>query len=144
MRSEGRKIKGRGNTSMEMEDRYAGKSGVFERLAQSSEDTSSDAPARSIEGWIIIITGVHEEAQEDNIHDKFADFGEIKNIHLPLDRRTGFVKGYALVEYETKKEAKAAIDKMNGAEFMGEKLNVDWAFSTGPHQSRNKRSMRKR
>jgi len=136
----GRKIKGRGfeqDADMETEERYSsGKAAEFDQV----DDNSKAGPQRSIEGWIIFVSGVHEEASEDDIHDKFSEFGEVKNLHLPLDRRTGFVKGYALVEYETKEEAEEAIKNLQGSEFMDNTIVVDWAFSRGSSKLGNKRS----
>lgn len=98
------------------------------------------APQRSIEGWIVLITGIHEEAQEDHILNAFGDYGEIKNLHMNLDRRTGFAKGNALIEYETFEEADAAISAMNGAKLFGRTILVNSAFMTGPFGSNSRRS----
>merc|ERR1711970_1464806 len=95
-------------------------------------------PARSIEGWVIIVSGVHEEAQEDDVFEAFAEYGDIKNLHLNLDRRTGFVKGYAFIEYEDKKDAESAIKKMNGETLLDSKILVNWAFYRSGSSSRRR------
>ncbi|CBI37552.3 hypothetical protein PVL29_005373 [Vitis rotundifolia] len=131
-----KKTKGRGfrdDTDADRNSRFAA------RDFDSLDSDGGPGPQRSIEGWIILVTGVHEEAQEDDLQNAFGEFGEVKNLHLNLDRRTGFVKGYALIEYENLEEAQAAISAMNGTELLTQTISVDWAFSNGPFKRRNMR-----
>lgn len=76
----------------------------------------------------MFVRGVHEEASEDMVTDLFRECGEVRNVALNLDRRTGFAKGYALVEFEAKDEAERAIRELDGRDFLDKPLSVSWAF----------------
>jgi len=101
------------------------------RLIARGDGRGHAVPERSIEGWIVLVTGVHKEAQEDHLKDVFREHGVIKNIKMNFDHRYGFVDG-ALIEYEQYEEALNAIQKSNGSEFLTQTIYVDWAFITGP------------
>lgn len=94
------------------------------------------ALALAIEGWVVFVRNLHEEAQDEDVHDLFAEYGDITSLHLNLDRRTGFVKGYAVIEYVTKEDAQEAIKEMNGRAWRERTLEVDWAFVEAPPGAR--------
>lgn len=56
-------------------------------------------------------------------------------MKMPLDHRSGYVKGYALIEYSSHDEAKAAIDNMNGQTVMEQPVKCDFAFIRGLSRS---------
>ena len=126
------RTKGRGHR-----DRTDGNDSELSRGTFDSTVSSGAGPVKSVEGWIVFVWNVHEEAQEEDILDAFGEYGEVRNIHVNLDRRTGFVKGYVLIEYAERKEADAAIKAMNGADMLGQTLGCDFAFREGARTRRS-------
>ncbi|EPZ34822.1 Nucleotide-binding, alpha-beta plait domain-containing protein [Rozella allomycis CSF55] len=135
LRSAATKRKGRGFSSVDDKGTAMDVDHEFDQL------DPENAVEHAQKCWIIFVTGLHEEITEEDIQDKFADFGEIMNLHLNLDRRTGFVKGYALIEYRDFKEAEAAVSNMNGALIFDRPVKCDFAFV---HERRDRRSDNRR
>ncbi|XP_018328693.1 RNA-binding protein 8A-like [Agrilus planipennis] len=105
--------------------------------SEDSDDRSG--PQKSVEGWILFVTSIHEESSEEDIYERFSEYGTIKNVALNLDRRTGFLKGYALIEYETFEEAYSAREALDKSDFLGQAIGVNWCFVKGPKRSTKKR-----
>lgn len=123
-------MRGRGpvRSSRTMEtDRLDDRRGHYEEYSHVDDGVKHDG-ARSIEGWVIIVTNLHEETPEEDLHETFSEFGNIKDIHLILDRRTGFVKGYALIEYPEQDQAEAAIRASDRKNILGQQVRCGWAF----------------
>jgi RNA recognition motif-containing protein len=57
----------------------------------------------------------------------FAEYGSVKRVQLPMDRETNRPRGFGFVEMETDAEETAAIEALDGAEWMGRDLRVNKA-----------------
>lgn len=64
---------------------------------------------------------------EDDLIQTFSEYGSVKNVQLPKDRETGRMRGFAFVEMEAESEEAAAIEALDGAEWMGRELKVNKA-----------------
>ena len=78
--------------------------------------------------WVIVCLwaiSVSRYAGHDSL--EFAAFGEVSDVHLPMDRETGRMRGFAFVTMATDAAAQAAIAGMNGKSIEGRPLVVNEA-----------------
>ncbi len=64
--------------------------------------------------------------QEDLV-GVFSEYGTVKRVQVPTDRETGRMRGFAFVEMSEDAEETAAIEALDGAEWMGRDLKVNKA-----------------
>ena len=75
----------------------------------------------------IYVGNLSYEVTQDALSAVFADYGAVKRVQLPTDRETGRLRGFGFVEMGTEAEEQAAIDALDGAEWMGRLLKVNKA-----------------
>ncbi len=66
------------------------------------------------------------KANANDLRELFSDYGDVQGVRVMTDRATRRPKGFAFVEMD-KKGAKAAISDLDGSEFFGRDIKVNYA-----------------
>ncbi len=75
----------------------------------------------------IYVGNLSYDVTEADLKTVFAEYGSVKRVQLPTDRETGRMRGFGFVEMSAESEEEAAIEALDGAEWMGRDLKVNKA-----------------
>nr|BAA77714.1 RNA-binding protein [Trichormus variabilis] len=75
----------------------------------------------------VYVGNLSYDVTEDSLNPVFAEYGSVKRVQLPTDRETGRMRGFGFVEMGSDAEETAAIEALDGAEWMGRDLKVNKA-----------------
>ncbi|CAF0978968.1 unnamed protein product [Adineta steineri] len=74
--------------------------------------------------WIYV-GGLDFQLTEGDVVCVFSQWGEIVNLNLLRDKKTGKSKGFAFICYEDQRSTILAVDNFNGATVAGRSIRVD-------------------
>ena len=86
---------------------------------------------RSTQNVSIFVGNLPFRAEQEDVTELFAQFGEVVNCALPLERDTGRKRGFAFVEMSDDAAEEAANEGLQGAELMGRPLRINKAEPRG-------------
>jgi RNA recognition motif-containing protein len=75
----------------------------------------------------IYVGNMSWEVTQDDLHQAFANHGEVASANIITDKFSGRSRGFGFVEMPKDDEARAAIEAVNGMDLKGRALNVNEA-----------------
>jgi RNA recognition motif-containing protein len=75
----------------------------------------------------IYVGNLSYKVTQEDLTEIFAEYGSVKRVQLMIDRETGRSRGFSFVEMNTDAEEDAAIEALDGAEWMGREMKVNKA-----------------
>ncbi|KAI8905159.1 hypothetical protein EDD86DRAFT_72531 [Gorgonomyces haynaldii] len=76
---------------------------------------------------ILFMGNLSFNVAEDELRTAFGQHGSILSMRFPTDKDTGAFKGFGYVEFNTVDEAKAAVAALNGQNFDGRAIRLDYS-----------------
>ena len=75
----------------------------------------------------LFVGGLPFATSNDQLRDLFAEIGEVASATVVTDRDTGRSRGFGFVEMATPEAADEAINRLNGRDYEGRRLQVEKA-----------------
>lgn len=75
----------------------------------------------------LFVGGIPWAATDQDLQDLFANHGEVQSANIVMDKFTGKSRGFGFVEMASDEQAQAAIDALDGSDFMGRAIAVNVA-----------------
>ena len=75
----------------------------------------------------IFVGNLSPDTTEEDLQQAFSAFGQVKSVTIIKDMFSRESKGFGFVEIQSKAEAQAAINGLNGTLLKGKALNVNEA-----------------
>lgn len=80
----------------------------------------------------LFVGGISWNLNDEDLKTAFAEFGEVVEAVIIMDRSTGKSKGFGFVTMSSVEEAQKAMAEMNGKELDGKALTVNEARPQKP------------
>lgn len=76
----------------------------------------------------LFIGNLNYKVREFDLRSVMEDYGQVTSVKLIIDRETNRSKGFAFVEMPNESEAREAIKRLNGAEYVNRSMVVKEAL----------------
>ncbi|THU53129.1 hypothetical protein C4D60_Mb10t11160 [Musa balbisiana] len=85
--------------------------------------------------YSLLVLNITFRTMADDLFPLFDKYGEVVDVFIPRDRRTGDSRGFAFVRYKYADEAQKAVEKLDGRNVDGREIRVQFA-KYGPNAER--------
>lgn len=72
----------------------------------------------------LFVRNLNYSCTHDDLEQVFSPYGQITELHYPIDKSTSMPKGYAYVEFMFPKDAASAYQELNGTIFQGRNFHL--------------------
>jgi len=83
----------------------------------------------------LYVSNLPYSVTDQSLGQMFSTYGSVLSAKIITDKMSGRSKGFGFVEMETEQQAAEALEKLNGQEINGRRLNVAVARPQAPREN---------